>query len=157
LVSFNSNVYTDFDKIYECKIHFKAVELNHPKWYKLLSSVLVYYHRNQNSNIDFEIMVKNEAGHELLSSNKASVQDIKNLKIGNFFNKDKLRLDSTIVDSKLFNTEYRFPLLLADTIVTTKNDQDFTIASLTYTYNTVDIPDTNPYDLYINILRKKEN
>jgi len=157
LVSFNSNVYTDFDKIYECKIHFKAVELNHPKWYKLLSSVLVYYHRNQNSNIDFEIMVKNEAGHELLSSNKGSVQDIKNLKIGNFFNKDKLRLDSTIVDSKLFNTEYRFPLLLADTIVTTKNDQDFTIASLTYTYNTVDIPDTNPYDLYINILRKKEN
>jgi hypothetical protein len=102
-------------------------------------------------------MVKNEAGHELLSSNKGSVQDIKNLKIGNFFNKDKLRLDSTIVDSKLFNTEYRFPLLLADTIVTTKNDQDFTIASLTYTYNTVDIPDTNPYDLYINILRKKEN
>ena len=157
LVNFNSDIYTDFDKIYECKVHFRAVDLSYPKFYKLLSSVMVYYHRNQNSNIDFEITVKNEAGHELLSSNQPSVQDIKNLKIGNLFNKDRVRLDSTIVDSKLFNTDYRFPLLLADTMIRTKNNQDFTIASITYTYNTVDIPDTNPYDLYVNIIRKKEN
>jgi hypothetical protein len=156
-VTFNSNVFTDFDKIYECKLHFRAVDLNYPKFYKLLSSALVYYHRNQNSNIDFDIEIRNEAGHVLLSSNKPSVQDIKNLKIGDVFNKDRVRLDNTIVDSKLFNSEYRFPLLLADTIVRSKNDKDFTFASITYTYNTVDIPDTNPYDLYVNIIRKKEN
>ena len=156
LITFNEEVYTDFNKVYECKVHFRAVDLKYPQFYKLLSSVLVYYHRNQNSSIEFNIETKNEAGHLLLKSNKDSVQDIKNLKIGQVFNKERLKLDNTIVDSKLFNIDYRFPALLIDTIIGSKNDKDFTVASITYTYNTIDIPDTNPYDLYVNILRKKE-
>jgi hypothetical protein len=157
-ISFSKNSYTDFDKSYKCKIHFRAVDLGYPKIFKLLSSVMVYYHRNQYSNIDFNIESRNEAGHLLLTNTKAnsSIQDLRVLRIGDVKNNDKIRVDSTIVDSKVFNTSYKFPFLLADTTITSLNNKDFSISSITYNYTSTDIPDSNPYDLYSSIIRIKE-
>lgn len=158
LLSFHTNEYTDLGTNYTCSIHFRGEELNYPKIVKLIHSVLIYYHRNQYSNIDFDIKVCNEAGHILLDNktNKISLQDIRALKAGDTFNGDKIRLDSTILDSKVFNAQYLFPCLLADTIITATNDKEFSVSSITYTYTTSEVPETTPYDLYSNIIRIKE-
>jgi hypothetical protein len=158
LTTFHESNYTDFGKIYQCLVHFRGEDLNYPKMYKLISNILVYYHRNQYSKIDFDLTVKNEAGHILLDSSvkRVSLQDLRALKAGDKVIDGEIRLDSTILDSKVFNTAYKFPCLLSDAIITSNNDKEFSISSITYNYTTSDTPDTTSYDLYSNILRPKE-
>lgn len=158
LTTFNNEIYTDFDKNYTCEVHFRGEDLNYPKMYKLISNILVYYHRNQYSTIDFDLLVKNEAGHVLLDSTakRISLQDLRALKAGDKVIDGEMRLDSTILDSKVFNTAYKFPCLLADAIITATNDKEFSISSITYNYTTSETPDTTAYDLYANIIRPKE-
>ena len=158
LTTFHNNVYTDFNNNYICQVHFRGEDLNYPKMSKLITNVLVYYHRNQYSIIDFDLLVKNEAGHSLIdtASKRKSIQDLRALKAGDTIIDNETRLDSTILDSKVFNTTYKFPLLLADTIITSENDKEFSISSITYNYVTSETPDTTPYDLYTNILRPQE-
>jgi hypothetical protein len=119
---------------------------------------MVYYHRNQYSTIDFDLLVKNEAGHTLLDSSvkRLSIQDLRALRAGDTVEDGKIRLDSTILDSKVFNTAYKFPCLLSDAIITASNDKEFSISSITYNYITSETPDQTAYDLYSNILRPKE-
>ena len=158
LTTFNNNIYTDFDKVYTCHVHFRGEDLNYPKMYKLITNVMVYYHRNQYSTIDFDLLVKNEAGHTLLDSSikRLSIQDLRALRAGDTVEDGKVRLDSTILDSKVFNTAYKFPCLLSDAIITASNDKEFSISSITYNYITSETPDQTAYDLYSNILRPKE-
>lgn len=158
LTTLHNEVFTDYDKIYTCKVHFRGEDLNYPKMIKLLSNVLVYYHRNQYSKIDFDLIVKNEAGHTLLDSKtkRPSLQDLRALREGDTINDGEVRLDSTILDSKVFNTDYKFPCLLADTIITATNNKEFSVSSITYNYITSETPDQTTYDLYTNILRPKE-
>ena len=158
LTTFNEEVYTDYDKNYKCIVHFRGEDLNYPKMYKLINNVLIYYHRNQYSKLDFNLLVKNEAGHKLLDSSvkKFSINDLRALKAGEKVIDGDIRLDSTILDSKVFNTDYKFPCLLADSIITAENDKEFSISSITYNYTTSETPDTTSYDLYTNILRPKE-
>ena len=158
LTSFNEEIYTDYEDVYKCMVHFRGEDLNYPKMYKLISNVLVYYHRNQYSKIDFNLTVKNEAGHILLdnTSKTPSIQDLRALKTGDLITDGEIRLDSTILDSKVFNTVYKFPCLLADTIIVSENDKEFSVSSITYNYVTSETPDQTAYDLYTNILRPKE-
>ena len=158
LISFHNKVYTDFDDIYPCKLILRGVDLNYPKLYKLISNILVYYHRNQYSNIDFDLLVKNEAGHILLDSTQKvfSIQDLRALRLGDTVEDYKVRLDSTILDSKVINTSYKFPCLLAETTIISNNDKEFSFSSITFNYTTIETPDTNSYDLYSSIIRPKE-
>jgi hypothetical protein len=158
LTTFNNEVYTDFGNIYKCLIHFRGEDLNYPKMSKLINNVLVYYHRNQYSTIDFDLLIKNEAGHSLIdtASKRRSIQDLRALREGDTIVDNEVRLDSTILDSKVFNTTYKFPLLLADTTIVAENDKEFSVSSITYNYVTSETPDTTPYDLYTNILRPQE-
>ena len=158
LISFEENNYTDLNEEYECKIHFRGVDLSYPKMFKIISNILVYYHRNQYTQLDFNIKTFNEAGHLLLDSSKAkkTIQDLKALKANNSYVGDTLRLDSTILDTRLINTTYKFPCFLADTIITCKNNKEFSLSSITYTYTTLQTPESNPYDLYTSIIRKKD-
>lgn len=158
LISFNENVYTDFGKPYKCMIHFRGEDIGYPKLYKLISNVLVYYHHNQYSKIDFNLFVRNEAGHSLLDSTDKvfSLQDLRVLRAGDKLVDGAIRLDSTILDSKVFNTQYKFPCLLVDTIIESENDKEFSLSSITYNYTTCESPDRTPYDLYSNIIRPKE-
>lgn len=102
--------------------------------------------------------VKNEAGHILLDSSvkRVSLQDLRALRTGDKLIDGEMRLDSTILDSKIFNTSYKFPCLLADSIITATNDKEFSISSITYNYITAEVPEQTQYDLYSNILRPKE-
>jgi hypothetical protein len=158
LISFNENIYTDFGKVYKCMIHFRGEDIGYPKLYKLISNVLVYYHRTQSSKIDFDLFIKNEAGHSILGSDskRLSLQDLRILKAGDSINNESVRLDSTILDSKVFNTSYKFPCLIADSTIISENDKDFSLSSITYNYTTCDAPDTTSYDLYTSIIRIKE-
>lgn len=158
LITFSSDVYTDFDTIYKCEVHFRGEDLNYPKMTKFINNVLVYYHRNQYSSISFDIKIKNEAGHILLdsTSNRISLQDLRALKAEDTIIDGEIRLDSTILDSKVFNTTYKFPCLLADAVITSTNNKEFSISSITYNYITAEAPDQTSYDLYTNILRPKE-
>ena len=158
LITFNENTYTDFGKIYKCMIHFRGEDIGYPKMYKLISNVLVYYHRTQSSKLDFDLCVRNEAGHILLDSKdkRPSLQDLRSLREGDILENGSVRLDSTILDSKVFNTSYKFPCLLADSVVTSENNKDFSLSSITYNYTTSEVPDTTAYDLYSNIIRMKE-
>lgn len=158
LTTFNNEVYTDFDTNYTCQVHFRGEDLNYPKMTKLINNVLVYYHRNQYSTIDFDLLVKNEAGHILLDNSvkRISLQDLRALKVEDKLVDGEMRLDSTILDSKVFNTAYKFPCLLADAIITATNNKEFSISSITYNYTTSETPDQTVYDLYNNILRPKE-
>ena len=158
LISFEEDTYTDLNKNYECKIHFRGVDLSYPKMFKIISNVLIYYHRNQYSNMDFHISIRNEAGHLLLDSTKAkkTLQDLKALKADNIMHGETVRLDSTILDTRIINTTYKFPCFLADTIITCENDKEFSLSSITYSYTTIQTPESNPYDLYTSIIRKKD-
>ena len=60
------------------------------------------------------------------------------------------------MDHKMFITVNKFPCLFADTTVYAKTSGSFTLSRLTYTYTSIDAPDTNPSDLYANIIRPKE-
>ncbi len=158
LITMSDEVYTDFGTQYQYRIHFRGEELNYPKMFKLIANVLVYYHRNQYSEISFDIMIKNEAGHILLdsSSKRFSLQDLRTLKAGDkLAESEKVRLDRTILDTKVFNSTHTFPCLLADTVISGTNDKEFSISSITYNYTTIETPEVNPYDLYASIIRKK--
>ena len=157
LISFEEECYQDLKDNYKCLIHFRGVDLSYPKMFKLLSNVLVYYHRNQYTKLDFNLTVRNEAGHLLLDSTKSkkTIQDLKALKADSF-HIDSFRVDSTILDTRVINTTYKFPCFLADTIITCENDKEFSLSSITYTYTTIQTPESNPYDLYTSIIRKKD-
>lgn len=157
LISFEENEYQDMGQNYECKIHFRGVDLSYPKMFKIISNVLIYYHRNQYTKLDFHLKALNEAGHLLIDSKKAkkTLQDLKTLKADSL-NPDAVRVDSTILDTRIINSTYLFPCLLADTIITCTNDKEFSLSSLTYTYTTLQTPESNPYDLYTSIIRKKD-
>lgn len=157
LLTFEDFAYSDLDTDYECKIHFRGVDLNYPKMFKLISNVLVYYHRNQYTKLDFHMKILNEAGHLLLDSTKSkkTIQDLKALKADSLHS-SSIRLDSTILDTRVLHTTYKFPCFLADTILTCKNNKEFSLSSITYTYTTIQTPETNPYDLYTSIIRKKD-
>ena len=94
MTTFNNEVYTDYNKNYKCLVHFRAEDLNYPKMYKLISNVLIYYHRNQYSKIDFNMIVKNEAGHILLDNSikRFSIQDLRALKAGDKLIDGEMRL-----------------------------------------------------------------
>ena len=158
LTTFHKDNYTDFNNNYTCQVHFRGEDLNYPKMYKLITNVMVYYHRNQYSTIDFDLLVKNEAGHVLLDSTtkRFSIQDLRALRAGDKVIDGQMRLDSTILDSKVFNTAYKFPCLLSDAIITATNNKEFSISSITYNYITSEVPDQTAYDTYTNILRPKE-
>ncbi len=157
LLSFEEDNYQDLLTNYECKIHFRGSDLAYPKMLKIISNILVYYHRNQYTKIDFNLKTLNEAGHLLLDSSKAkkTIQDLKALK-ADALHSDSIRLDSTILDTRIINSTYKFPCFLADTIITCTNDKEFSLSSLTYHYTTLQTPDSNPYDLYASIIRKKD-
>lgn len=158
LTTFNEEVYTDYGKNYKCLVHFRGEDLNYPKMVKLVNNILVYYHRNQYSKLEFDLVARNEAGHVLLDSSEKrfSLSDLRALKAGDTIVDGSVRLDSTILDSKVFNTAYMFPCLLVDTTITAENDKEFSISSVTYNYTTSETPDMTSYDLYANIIRPKE-
>ena len=157
LISFDEDYYQDLSQPIPIKIHFRAVDCNYPKVFKLLSNIMVYYHRNQYTKIDFHLESRNEAGHVLIDSSKskATLQDLKALKADDSYS-TSLRLDSTILDTRVINSTYKFPCLLIDTIITSNNKEEFSLSSITYTYTTIDTPENNPYDLYTSIIRKKD-
>jgi hypothetical protein len=158
LVSLNENYYKDFDDVYTCYVKLKAYDLEKPKMYKLLDNVTLFYNRNQYTEIDVEVEGVNEAGHKIIEwKNKPLTQNKKTLRVGDTFNKEVLKLDSTLIDSKVINSVYKFPFLLVEIVVKSRSEKDFSFSSITFNYSTVDIPDQNPYGLYKNIVRKGED
>lgn len=158
LISFNEDTYEDLGDDVTCTIRLKGEELNYAKIYKILSGILVYYHRSQHSKIDFNLITRNEAGHILYNSkNKLfSIGDLRVLKEGDKISNERIRLDSTIQDTRMFTVVNKFPCLLAETTITAENKGRFSLSSITYYYETIDSPDSNPYDYYTNIIRPEE-
>lgn len=158
LVSTNENYYKDFDEVYTCYVKLKAYDLEKPKMYKLLDNVTLFYNRNQYSEIDIEVEGINEAGHKIIEwKNKPLTQNKKTLRVGDKLNNEVVKLDSTLIDSKVINSVYKFPFLLVEIVVKSTSEKDFSFSSITFNYSTVDIPDQNPYGLYKNIVRKGED
>jgi len=157
LITFNEEVYTDLGNTYTCKVHFRGEDLNYPKMFKLLSNILVYYHRNPTSVLQMDLVCKNEANHKLLDSKNTDIlaQDLKTALIGEILN-NTTKLDTTILDSRVFTPKYNFPCLLANTVIEAQSDKQFSISSITYNYTTIDVPETNPYDLYTNIINAED-
>jgi hypothetical protein len=158
LVSFNEDTYEDLDEVVPCTIKLKGEELEYAKIYKIISSILVYYHRNQHSKVDFNLVTRNEAGHIIYNSkNKLfSINDLRIFKEGDKVSKENIRLDSTIQDTKLFTVVNKFPCLLAESTITAENKGRFSFSSITYNYEAIDIPDSDPYNFYTNIIRPEE-
>ena len=158
LVTMSDTYHKDFDDVYECFIRLKAYDLEKPKMFKMLDNVTLFYNRNQYSDVDIEMEGVNEAGHKIIEwKNKPLVQDRKTLAVGDLLNKTGLKLDSTLIDSKVINSVYRFPFLLVEVIIKSKSEKDFSFSSITFNYTTVDIPDQNPYGLYKDIVRKGDD
>lgn len=159
LLNFNGKSYDDLDKPFECKIKLKGYQLEYPNMIKLLQNVSVYYHRDQSSNVDFKIEVRNEAGHILISKddNKKSSQELRVL----FANKEKhkvdsIRLDSTIQDIKQVNASYAFPCLLAEACITANNRGIFSLSNVVFNYTTCEQADQTQFDLYNKIIRPQD-
>jgi hypothetical protein len=154
LVTMTDEYYKDFNDIYSCAIRLKSYDLEKPKMYKLLDNISVFYNRNQYSKVDVKVEAFNEAGHKILSTKEHNlIQNKKTLQVGDIVNSEVLKLDSTIIDSKVINSSYKFPFLLIEVFIKNDSDQTFSFSSITFNYTTVDIPDQNPYDLYSKIIR----
>jgi hypothetical protein len=155
LITMHEEYYKDFDEVYPAKVVFKSYDLEKPKMYKLLDNITLFYNRNQSSAVDFTLLAQNEAGHTILEyENKDLTQNKATFKVGDKLNNDKLKLDSTLIDSKVINTAYKFPFLLIQVTLINLSTELFSFGSLTFNYSTVDIPDTNPYALYKDIVRR---
>ena len=104
-----------------------------------------------------DLVCKNEANHKLLDSKNTDIlaQDLKTALIGEILN-NTTKLDTTILDSRVFTPKYNFPCLLANTVIEAQSDKQFSISSITYNYTTIDVPETNPYDLYTNIINAED-
>ena len=159
LLNFNGSTYEDLNKEVTTKIILRGYDLEYPKLIKLIHSVILYYHRNQASQVKIQVIVRNEAGHILINAddNKASTQELRVL----FANKEKhlatnLRLDTTIQDTKVINASYAFPALLADAEIIATNKGEFSLSSITFTYTTCESPDTTQFDLYNSIIRPQD-
>lgn len=158
LVSFNdSSNYKDLNTVYKCFIKFKGVDTNYPKLLKVLNSLIVYYYNSADSKITLNTKVTNESGHVILDSanQKKSLQNLRTLKVGSKLDKD-VKLDYNTVSSKVFNTTYKFPYLLAEAELEAETESMFALSSLTYIYTSMDTPDQTLYDVYAQIIRKKE-
>lgn len=154
LVSMNEQYFKDFENIYPCGLRLKSYDLEKPKMYKLLDNVSIFYNRNQYSKVDVEIEGFNEAGHTIITSKvKDLIQNKKTFQVGDPLNSNILKLDSTILDSKVINTSYKFPFLLVELYIKNESEKDFSFSSITFNYTTVDIPDQSPYELYNKIIR----
>lgn len=160
LLSLDENYYKDINTTYKCKFHPKGVDCNYDSMFKLIDNVMVGFHRNQFKKVDLNVIIKNEAGHILLDnkSKKFAANDLGALFVGKkLTNEDTARIGTTIQDSKMFITVNKFPCLLVDTIIYAETEGSFTLSSLTFEYTTIDPPDSNPTDIYSNIIRPKEN
>jgi hypothetical protein len=99
--------------------------------------------------------IYNESGHMILDTGEEiTAQDYKVFQPGDVIDSET-RFDATILDSKVFNVPYRFPCLLADTIITINNQDDFSLSSITYNYTTADMPDTTQFDEYRKFIRRE--
>ena len=158
LITFDEENYNDLGDDYDCVIHFRGEGLNYPSQFKLIENVLFSFHRNQYNKIDLDVIIRNEAGHILIDSNSKlkSIGDLGALKAGDSLRVEQKRLDTTIQDTKLFNSVNMFPCLLADAKLTVKTSGKFVLSSVTYNYTSTETPDQNPYDTYVNIIRPKE-
>lgn len=160
LVSFDRDFYSDIEREYDCKVHFKAVDLNYESFLKLIENCLVSFHRNQYNKIDLDVIIKNEGGHVLLDSRSKlyAANDLGSLFVGKKLNQNETnRVGTTVQDYKMFNTINMFPCLMVDTLVTAKTSGWFTLSGLTYEYTTIDAPDSNPSEIYNKIIRPKED
>ncbi len=158
LLTFSEEYYKDIDKSYDCKLHLKGEGLNYKEEWKLIDKVVISYHRNQFNKVDLDVIIKNEAGHTLIDedSKRKSLNDLGSLFVGIKNEGQSVRVGSTIRDDKLINAINMFPCLLADAYITARTEGSFTFSSITYSYETTEMPDTNPYDTYANIIRVKE-
>lgn len=159
LITFSDeNVFTDLDEPYECLIHFRGVDTNYPKMVKILNNICLYYFNTANSQIDLELICTNEAGHKLIdsSSNRKSLQELRTLKTGTPIKDNEVRTGFVTLAQKTFVPQYSFPYLIAETVLKVKNKDMFAVSSLTYVYTSVDTPDDTVFDLYANIIKKKE-
>ncbi len=158
LFSFEGSEYGDMEEEFPCKIRTKGYDCGYPQMFKILDSVQFYYHRNQYSKVSFKAIVRNEAGHQILTEadNEATLQDAKAIIDGTRIDDDQMRVDSTTVDTRILNVGYRFPFQLADVTVITSNKGAFSLSSVTFRYQTMETPDSMTYDLYSKILRPED-
>ncbi len=154
----DNNTWTDFDQIYPCKIIFKSYDLDKPKMYKLLDNITLFYNRNQYYDTEIYVNALNEAGHTILEYNNENlIQNLKTLRVGDQLNNTNIKLDSTLIDTKVINTKYKFPFLSTQVELVNRTQGEFSFGSLTFNYTTVDIPDQNPYAIYAGAIRKDES
>jgi len=157
LLSFEQDCHTDLGEQYPVEIRFRAEDLHYPKLMKLLSNVLIFYHRDPSSRLKLSLTLRNEAGNILLDSfDTTTTQDLRSLRAGTKLLDEPFRLSTPGVESKVFNTTTKFPCLLVDASIKALNDSAFSVSSITYNYTTIETPDTTPYNLYIKIIRKDE-
>lgn len=149
--------YKDIDEEYSCAIRLKGVDLGYPKMYKLIQNILLEYHREQSSGVEITVTTKNEAGHILVdpTNNRRSLGDLGAFTEGVVAHDGLTRLDYTIMDSKVINPSFKFPCLIAETLIEAKNIGRFSLSCITYNYTTIETPDSTPYDLYSKIIRKE--
>lgn len=155
--------YKDLDADIPCKIQLRGVDLNYPKLYKLISNVILYYHRNQYDNLEITTSLKNEAGYKILENedNRKSKGDLRSLKIQanplQLASNDTFKVGAvSVADTRVINPSYKFPCMLVDTTIEAKCDGMFSLSSVTFNYTTIDAPDTTPMNLYSQIIRPKE-
>jgi hypothetical protein len=149
LIQFEDEVYTDLEESYPCSIKLKSYDLNYPKLTKFLNGFILFYHRTQSEKISISVKVKNEAGHTLVEeTSSASVQDEASATTQNFG-----KVGSTLIDSIVYRTPYRFPLLQASAEINIKGDGAFVFSSITYDYISTDLPASTPFDHYTKIKR----
>jgi hypothetical protein len=159
LVTLHDNTtWTDFDEVYPCKIIFRSYDLDKPKMYKLLDNLTLFYNRNQYYDTGLWVKAFNEAGHTILEYNNENlIQNLKTLRVGDQLNNTTLKLDSTLIDTKVINTKYKFPFLSTQVEVRNETKGEFSFGSITFNYTTVDIPDQNPYAIYADAIRKDDS
>jgi hypothetical protein len=91
LISFHENKTKDLDKSISFRIVLKPTDMNYPKIFKLFHSVILSYYKNNNSDININCVVRNEAGYIMLDTTKRihkDAQDLGTFKTGIKYNEE---------------------------------------------------------------------
>jgi hypothetical protein len=158
LIGYHTKHFKDLDISYTSNMRLRGFDMNYPKFLKSLNRLTLYYYRGQNTPNEISVDVTNEAGYTLLNKEKdIQHQDKQVLYTNGQVDTGKLRVDLNEIDIKVFTASRRFPCMLAFVNVEVKNDNDFSLSSITFHYKTKGLPKTTPYDSYRKITRKGES
>jgi hypothetical protein len=132
--------YTDEGNNFDCIVYLKSLDMGYKKHVKFINSLMLSTQRDQDTSIDIQTIIKNEANYTLLDSSKKTLQQIRSAHKGANFSQP-MKIGKTYINTAVYNMQYRYPCLSASAIIKANTPGWFSLSSIVFTYTSAETPD----------------